>query len=251
MSKAGKIALGCGLVAFLGIAAVVVMLVGGVWWAKNKVEETVKSVTTGGQEIEEYTRKANTVPFQEPADGVVAEEQLRRYIDVRKAIHGVYVNYQAQLEAKKVEDVSASDFTKALGAINDLRLAQAKGLAEVGMSEAEYRFVKTAVYQTLFATATQGRTGKQMSEVLQESARKANEAARAGLDQAGKVKIEGVGQASPEDIRKAQAEMAQMMEKAAKSAKNLEVPQANIDLFRKYKAELDKYAMNGLDLIGL
>lgn len=64
-------------------------------------------------------------------------------------------------------------------------------------------------------------------------------------------KVEGVGQASPEDIRKARAEMAQMMENAAESAKNLEVPQANIELFKKYKPELNKYAMTGLDFIGL
>ncbi len=251
MSTAGKIALGCGVLAFLAVIAFTMMLVGGAWWAKKKVEQTVEKVTTGPEEIEDYTRKANAVPFERPAGGVVQEDRLRKFLEVRKGVHTIYEQYRGRLEGTKPEDVSVSDVTKAFGAINELRLAQAKSLAEIGMSEAEYRFIQMAVYQSTWATAAEGQTGKQMSEILAESARKADEAARAGIEQAGRVKVDGVGQVSPERIRKAQEQMAEMMAKAAEGAKKLEVPQANIDLFRKYKADIDKYAMSGLALLGL
>jgi hypothetical protein len=45
------------------------------------------------------------------------------------------------------------------------------------------------------------------------------------------------------------------MREAAKQqreqAKQLDVPKQNIDLFRKYEADIKKYAMSGLEWIGL
>ena len=251
MSKAGKIAIGCGMVVMLAVVGICVTIFFGARWAKHKIDDTVKTVTGDSSQIEDYTRRANESPFTPPVDGVVGEDQLKRYLEVRKDIYSVYLKYQDELEKKRAEDVSASDFTRALGAINELRLAQAKGLASARMNEAEYRFVKTAIYQAFLATATQGATGKQMSEVLRDSAKQMDENSRRALEQAGKVKVDGVGQASPEQIRAAQEKMREMMAKAADNAEQLRVPEQNLVLFRRYKPEIDKYAMNGLDLIGL
>jgi hypothetical protein len=33
--------------------------------------------------------------------------------------------------------------------------------------------------------------------------------------------------------------------------KTLEAPRANVELFRKHEAEIKKYAMHGLELVGL
>ena len=41
------------------------------------------------------------------------------------------------------------------------------------------------------------------------------------------------------------------MAEAGKAAKALEVPKANIELFRKHEAEIRQYAMSGLGLLGL
>lgn len=251
MSNGGKLVLGCGVLAILAVGIFVVMFVGGVWWAKGKVEEKVGSITANSEDVERYTRQANTTPFQAAADGSFSEEQLKRYLEVRKGMYAVYEKYKSQLEAKKAEDVSVSDITKAFGMMGELRLARAKSLATVGMSEAEYEFVTKAIYQAAVANVGQGATGKQMSDVLAESARKANESAQAGLDKVGEVKVEGVGQASKEDVAKAQDAVSKMMAEAAEQAKKLEVPQANIDLCQKYKAEINQYAMSGLAVLGL
>ncbi len=35
------------------------------------------------------------------------------------------------------------------------------------------------------------------------------------------------------------------------AAKAIDVPRANVELFRKYESDIKKYAMNGLELIGM
>jgi hypothetical protein len=71
--------------------------------------------------------------------------------------------------------------------INELRLAQAQGLADVGMSEDEYLFIVEQVYKTMWADAD----------------------------------------------------------------KSADVPPANLALFRKYENDIKKYAMGGLEWIGV
>jgi hypothetical protein len=41
------------------------------------------------------------------------------------------------------------------------------------------------------------------------------------------------------------------MAELGKAAQSLEVPKANVELFRKYEAEIKKYAMSGLGLVGM
>jgi hypothetical protein len=49
----------------------------------------------------------------------------------------------------------------------------------------------------------------------------------------------------------AAAKVVQDMRAAAEESRTLDVPPANIELFRKHEAELRKYAMAGLELVGL
>jgi hypothetical protein len=61
-------------------------------------------------------------------------------------------------------------------------------------------------------------------------------------------------QGTPEAAEQAEEALhtaAAEMDKAAEEVKALDVPRANIDLFRKYEADIKKYAMNGLELLGL
>jgi len=81
-----------------------------------------------------------------------------------------------------------------------VRMAQAQALADVGMSEDEYRFMVQQVYKTLWA-----------SEVAKVSP-------------------------GPE---------------GGASAPTLDVPPANLALFRKHEAEIKQYAMGGLEWVGL
>jgi hypothetical protein len=83
---------------------------------------------------------------------------------------------------------------------------------------------------------------------MSEAAKQMQEAMRAGLETAQKEGVPGSGQVSEEDVRKLQEQMAKL---GADAGEALEVPRANVELFRKYETDIKKYAMHGLAFIGL
>jgi len=183
-----------------GIVAVVA-LGGAVYWAKGKAEEL-----TGEQNrIEELRRKANANRFTPPADGAISEDRLQKFLDVRKRVYAVYEKHKEELdEMGKKKQGDFGDVRKGFALINELRLAQAQALADLGMSEDEYRFLVEQIYKSMWA-----------SEAASSAATPA-----AGAS------------SSP-------------------SSAQTDVPPGNIVLFRKYEADIKKYAMGGLEWIGL
>ena len=193
MGTAGKIAIGCGIAVIVGGIVAVVALGGLAFWAKGKVE----GLTAEQSRIEQLHRKANANHFMPPADGAISEDRLKKFLEVRTRVYAVYENHKQELdEMGKKKQGDFGDVRKGFALINELRLAQAQGLAEVGMSEDEYRFLVEQIYKSMWAS----------------------EAARSG--------------ASP-------------------AAVDSSVPPANVALFRKYEPEIKKYAMGGLEWIGL
>src|SRR5437764_248896 len=138
MSTGAKVAIGCAVVALLGGVAVAAVVFGGIWWAKGKAEQ----ITGNESRIDALKKKANAVPFTAPADGVIQEDRLQKFLEVRKRVFAIYDAHKDEFEAiNKKKQADFSDITKGLGVLNDVRIAQAQALADVGMSEAEYRFM--------------------------------------------------------------------------------------------------------------
>jgi hypothetical protein len=192
-----KVAIGCGIAAVVGGAVLAVVVFGGLWWAKGKAEQFT------GQEakIEELKKKANAVPFTEPADGVVREDRLVKFLAIRRRVFDVYAKHKDELEAmNKKKQADFSDVTRGLGVLGEVRMAQAQALADVGMSDDEYRYLLQQVYKTLRA-----------SEIAKASP-------------------------GPE---------------GSAGAPTVDVPPANLALFRKHEAEIKQYAMGGLEWVGL
>jgi hypothetical protein len=265
MGTGTKIAVGCGCVALLGAAAVVGVLGVGAWWAKGKIDEArggLEEMTARTREIERFEQKADANPYTPPADGVIAEERFLKFLETRKRIYAVYERNESQLEAlrKKAESeadkVTLSDLWSAGGALTrlaaDIRLAQVRALAELGMSEREYRDIRLAVYKSAWASAAAGESGRQPAEAVSESLSKAAEQVRqaveAGSAAAQREGVPGATQVSPEDARKLEAGMKQLGQDAEEA---LRVPPRNVALFRAHEAEIKKYAMNGLAFLGL
>jgi hypothetical protein len=191
-----KIAIGCGVAVILGVMVVAVAVFSGAYWLKGKTED----FTGNENRIEELQKKADTTPFDRPADGVIREDRFVKFLDVRKRVFVVYEKHHATLEAmgqKKQGDLG--DVAKGFSVINEIRMAQAQALADVGMSGNEYTFMVEQVYKTAWAAEVATPTGG----------------------------------------------------KSASEAAGEDVPPANVELFRKYEAEIKKYAMGGLEWIGL
>jgi hypothetical protein len=199
MGTGAKIAIGCGCVLLLGAAVLVAVLGVGAWWAKGKVEQAsvgLEKMTAASEEIERFEKQANANPYTPPADGVISEARFLKFMDVRKQVYAVYERYETELrELQKKADSSTDKLTfselwSAGGALAEvagaIRLAQMKALAAAGMSEAEYREIQMAVYQSAWAAP----------------------------------------------------------------AESTPVPTANMELFRKHQADIQKYAMHGLAFLG-
>jgi hypothetical protein len=87
-----------------------------------------------------------------------------------------------------------------------------------------------------------------VSQSMSEAAKGMDEAMRAGLEAARKEGVPGSGKVSEDDVKKLQEEMTQLGQNAGKA---LDVPKANLQLFRKHEAEIRRYAMHGLAYMGL
>jgi hypothetical protein len=268
MGTGQKIALGCGCVVLAGAALAAGTCGLLAYWAKGKAEGVVndfdklaKKASAVTEEIDRWEAKANANPYDPPSDGVIPEDRLLKFLEARKQVYAVYETRRADLEALEKKHESPSDkltpselwtaggqLAEAFGA---LKLAQAKALADVGMSEAEYHAIQLAVYKTAWASDAQKQTGQMPAEALEksmaEAGRQVQEAVARGAAEAQKQQVPGATGLSPEDAKKIGDGFAE----AGKAAKALEVPKANVDLFRKHEAEIRRYAMSGLGLIGL
>ena len=266
MTTGVKIAIGCGVALILGIMVVAVAVFSGAYWLKGKTEE----ITGNESRIEELHKKANATPFDRPADGVIQEDRLLKFLDVRKRVFGVYEKHRAALDAmgqKKQGDWS--DVTKGFSVINEIRVAQAQALADVGVSEDEYRFMVEQVYKTAWAAevakASGGKTPAEAASDVYTKAAEAMKDAQAAAAQgrqaakqaerqtgaAGAKEAADQAKDAREGVEGGLEEVGRQGEAARENAHDMDVPPANLALFKKYEAEIKKYAMGGLEWIGL
>lgn len=251
MTTGVKIAIGCGVALILGIIVVAAGIGGAAYWAKGKVEE----VTGNETRIEELHKQANAAPFDRPEDGVIREDRLVKFIDIRKRVFGVYEKHKATLDAmNKKKQGDWGDVTTGFSVINEVRVAQAQALADVGMGEEEYRFMVEQVYKTAWAAGVADSTGgKSVSEAAADTYRQAAEAmekARAENKARGAADSEQAEEAE-ESVEKGLEDLRKASEEARANARDMDVPPQNIALFKKHEAEIKKYAMGGLEWIGL
>ena len=259
LSKGAKIAIGCG-VAAIGVMAVVAMVVvGGAFWAKGKLEK----VAGDQQQIDKLHAQANRNKFEEPSDGLIREDRLITFLEARKRVYAVYEKHKAEIEAMgKKQQADFSDVTASLAWLNELRLAQAQALADLNMSEDEYRYMVQQIYKTLWAAEVAKSTGgrsvseaagdmyTKAADAMEQAARQAEQTKRQA-DASGDKAGEHTADATADDARKQAKEMREQAEKAREDAKDLDVPPANVALFQKYEADIKRYAMSGLELMGL
>jgi hypothetical protein len=218
MSTGAKVAIGCGIAIVVAGGIAVVGLGVGAMWLKGKVEKSGSNLSALAHDIDQHRRRANANRFAPPADGVIDESRLRKFLEVRKQVYAVYEQHKPEFEAVDARTKGKAepglgdivDMGVAMGRlVADIQLAQYKGLAEVGMNEEEYRYLQTAVYKTAWG-----------------------------------VQVEPP---SEQDLKKGDA----TIDDASARTRGLDVPQANLELFRKYEADIKKYAMHGLAMVGL
>jgi len=237
VGKGAKIAIGCFVVLLVGAVILTVAMGFGAYWLKGKAEQVTGSIAQTANDLEKYTKQANANPFTRPADGAFSEDRLLKFLDVRKAVYRIYEAHRAEFEASKdKKQADLGDIMKFGGLVAEIKVAQAKAQAEVGMSDEEYFFMVQSVYGAAMNSTMQSETGKTASQALGEA-----------IDQSEKAMEDVARQAGAKTVPNAQGEADQAKE--ALSA--IGAPQSNIDLYRKHEADIKKYTMQGLALIGL
>lgn len=244
MGTGAKVAIGCGIALLVGVLVVVVAVGAGVFWAKGKVE----TAAAEQKRIDDLQKEANKNAFAEPSDGVIQEAQLLKFIEVRKQVYDVYVKNEAVIKGmKNKEQASLSDATKAFALMNEIRLAQAQAQAAQGMSDDEYAFLVRQVYKSSWAAQVAETTGgKSVSEAAGQAYDQAAEQMRKAAES-----TSGQDEASRRALEKGMKDLEKQAEDVREAATSLDVPAANVALFRKHEADLKKYAMSGLEWIGL
>ena len=260
MGKGAKIAIGCGIAAVVVGTGVMAVFVGGLWWVKGKAEKYVGDATAKTQEIVKYEKQASQYPFTPPADGVIQEAQLVTFLTVRKQIYAVYQEHKPEFNslADRTKDKKDLNFSETVEAgsmlarlVADVRLVQMKALATARMSETEYRYIQEEVYMSAWAGEFEKEAGYQPSEHVTKMVESDKQALQAGQEVLKKVQEaggpSGTRPLTDEELKGGQS----VLDELGKRAKSIEVPRANIQLFRKYEADIKKYTMNGLVAFGL
>lgn len=230
MGTGAKIAIGCTVAAFIVGATVIVGLFGLAWWGKSKLDE----VAGTERNIQELQKRADAVPFHEPSDGLIAEDRLLKLLEVRKRTFGVYEKHKREIaELSEKRDGGVADLSRSFGIVQELRTVQAAALSDVGMSTAEYQYLVGAIYRSGWA-----------SEFAKESqGRQPSASVDQALGQLSKqLEARGPGGAKASEHLKTAQEQTE---------RSVQVPEANIQLFRKHEVEIKKYAMTGLEWLGL
>lgn len=250
MKTGAKIAIGCGVAALLAVVVLVVGVFGVAWWGKQKLDQAtggLERMADAQKEIGRYQEQANRHAFTAPSDGVIEEDRLLKFLAVRRDVFGVYEKHKDVLERySKLDKPDLGAIGTSLQMINELRLAQAKAQAREGLSDDEYQYLVHQVYKTAWAAGVAGQTGgKQASQVAREGMGRAAEEMRKQLDNP------SLSEEQRAQLEAALKQMEEQAQAAGRAAQELDVPEANLELFRRHEAEIKKFSMTGLEWIGL
>ena len=248
LSRGVKIALGCGTALVLSVVVVVTAVLGVAWWGIGKAQKAAEQFEADQKGVDEALQKANANPFTAPSDGVIQEDRLLRFLAVRKALHDeVYLKHKDMIESqahKKDPDLSA--LAQLPFIIAELQASKARALAAQGMSESEFSWLFGTVYSSLLI-ASAGEDGKTVAEMARTGSHEVVAQAEKAL---------AAAEANPSTPPELKAQLREAVDRARLSAavadeggRRVDIPAANLALFKKHREEILKYTMGGLELI--
>jgi|GEM_PF-4450928 len=245
-STATKVVLiGCGVVVLAGIIAIAA----GGFFVRSKIQEFAK----GGDYTEKTDQLSKDYPFHPPESGIITEQQMLRFLAVRKRVHAVYGRYESEFKKLENKDQNLSVVTKGWSFVKDIRKEHADALAEQKMSPEEYRYIVNEVYKTWMAAGTKDvLKDKSFRDVAQKELK----------DSIAKIDSQLADPSTPEAARKALQKtrdelQSQLQDLDQNSVVNTmdstlnSIPPENLKLFQKHEKELKEYSMAGLELAGL
>lgn len=246
------------LIGCIGIIVIGMIAFAGLFWYGKKVvtEKVHKLENIGGGEQSDYGKKEAKLkqehPFTAPSDNVITEDQLNRFLSVRKSVYGVYQQHEAEIKGMQNRPGNVSDVWKGMEFVNDLRMAQINELEKQQMSTDEYRFIAVMIYTGWIGQAAkEGLKGEKSYEDA------TNNALQKQIDDADKqLQDPNIPPETKEKLKQLRDALENQKKVMSPELKKLDeglnqIPQQNIDLFTKHKEEIEKYSMGGIEMFGL
>ena len=232
------------------VAGIIVILAAGGFFVRSKIKE----YTQGPVEAEKTTEQlSKDYPFTPPANGVITENQLQRFLAARKQIFSVYQKYESEFKKLEGKDADFSVLTKGISFFKEVREEHARALAAQRMPPAEYQYIVNSVYKTWAASGTKDALKDKTFEDVADSQLKES---IERIDQ--QLKDPKTPEAAKKALEKTREEFQKQRDKIGENTivKQMDatlesVPAENLALFKKHEAEIRKYSMAGLELAGL
>ena len=164
------------------------------------------------KEIEELEKKADSTPFTAPEDGVVQEPRLVKFIEARQRVFPIYEKYQAEFAT--LHDL---DKKKEQPDLSDIGKAVKAGAGLLELRKAHLQaLADLGMSRDEYRYLTQAVYQSWWAAEIEKST--------------GKTLGENSGQVESQ-------------------TGGPDVPPVNVALFRKYEADIKKYAMTGLEAL--
>ena len=251
MSGGAKLAIGCGAVVVVAGVAAVAVVVGGAYWVKGKTQGFVAHA----ERLSALQAQANAYPFTPPADGILAESRLESYLTVRKSQTAFVESHHAELVAmstrlnKPGARPGLTDITEGIGLMSDVEQNFYTALAAEKMSSPEYQWIVYEVYRDeLESEVEKKNAGKTLSQSTADSA---DAAVHDLKEHQSDPSSQNLPPAFAQSSEKMSAMLSDIAAQAKSGAKVIDPPHANVELVRKYDADIHKYALSGRESSGL
>ncbi len=222
---------------------------------KNVVEDFASGVGVAPSLVKETQDLNDKYDFREPEDKRVSEEQLRKFISIKRDFAEKFREHRQELEALGDKVKGESGFGEARQAykiLGEIRHDFLKSLRRHEMSPREYGFLTAQVYGAYLTKAA--RTGY-------EQAASAMPQVKAGLEkqlQALKEQLDNpdLSDEARSALEQARTNLKQAMTRAESSGEQLKeeyqnLPEVNSELIEKYRSELEDLNTLGLEYWGL
>jgi hypothetical protein len=232
------------------VVGVIVVIAAGGFFVRSKFKE----FTEGSSEAEKTTQQlSKDYPFTAPANGVLTEDQLKRFLAARRQIYSVYQKYESEFKKLEGKDADLSVLTKGWSFWKELRNEHARALTAQRMSPEEYRYIVNVVYKTWAASGTKDAL---KDGSFEDAAEKQLKESIATIDR--QMQNPGTPEVTKKALQKTRDELQKQLDNLPDNTivKKMDdtldsIPPENLALLKKYETEIRKYSMAGLELAGL
>jgi hypothetical protein len=124
--------------------------------AKNVVEDYADAFGASPEMIEEAKTLNELYPFEKPENEAITEEQLQRFIAVKKEFAQEVKDHESDLRALEGSELEGEagfrEFRKTLKILAEIRRHFLDALKKHQMSPKEYRFLSEGIYKSYFGS---------------------------------------------------------------------------------------------------